>query len=77
MPRTRIPKPDHPLPPPPDRPWGTGSIDQRGNGYAARWRDAEGKQQTKQCATIAEAETCLMQVLIERHDLLMRMLADG
>ena len=75
MPRAKLPRPDQPLPPAPKRPWGAGSIDQRGNGYAARWRDSDGRQQTQQCATLAEAEACLMQVLIERNNSLMRALA--
>lgn len=61
MTRVNLPKPDHPLPPGPDRPWGTGSIDQRGNGYTARWREG-GKQVAQQFATIAEAEQQLAQV---------------
>src|SRR5437762_6576442 len=46
MPRAKCPKPDHPLPRAPKRPWGTGSVEQRGRGYLARWRDRDGTQHT-------------------------------
>jgi hypothetical protein len=44
MPRAKFPKPSHPLPRAPKRPWGTGSVEQRGRGYLARWRDRDGTQ---------------------------------
>lgn len=55
MPKSEFPKPDGPLPPAPKRPWGTGSIEVRGRGYMARWRE-NGKQRHKLFGTIAEAE---------------------
>lgn len=61
MPKSALPKPSGPLPGPPKRPWGTGSIEVRGRGYMARWRE-NGQSKQKLCRTIEEAEQHLQEV---------------
>lgn len=61
MPKSKLPKPDAPLPPAPKRPWGHGSIEVRGRGYLARWREGD-RAKTRLFGTIGEAEEHLTEV---------------